>query len=990
LRPEHSQCPSLDAHPEKYTVDSCNSSTEPLENKAPKLIQTHRVWVEADRKTGPIVQDDLLVGPQRDFRTHTLRHAPVPRGEKHTVGAFVPVFFHGDGEVRRLKANVTGGPACVWLDLDDVPAPAWEAIVQHIHGRGWCGEAWSTASYDPASGLVRARLRLNASRTQTPEEIELCRRGLSHELTRVASIACPGHAWKGGHVADTMCFQRVAIFYAPAVYQDRVGTERVWLFDGVADVDVHELVGSVPFQVRTAEKRRAAGARKRVELGLEGDELIEATEAHREAAAAEVEALAARIEACAEGLRQHTELETFVLGRYIAAGLLEETSVRARLRLAAERQRQVHGDRSFPSAEGRYDQIDRGLADGWNEGAALPVTTADEAEVIERAEAEAFGLAGGAAELQNRLEARVPERAYTLTEAETVMREALTTGLAGGATLLWVTAGAGKTHVAAEVMAERAALQRIVFVTQEHALLAEVGALLEARGVDVVHLASPLRLEGTGACTNPDKAALLAATEAGFARHTLCQCEACKVKPRCGAQVYLATSGDVDRALALAGPDAAIIGDEQPELHDVLRPSRAELEWLRDSPRGGPWACVTSTLERVVRELALAWLAGDEPQGVYIPGVLELVDPLAMARKWRGQLQAARQGPVGDLQKHAKRLQTIRNVLRIAAATDAPTVGAEGIAATVMTPVGLALQDRARPRVVMSATPVLGAFLEADGWRVVRVDVGCASGVEIKRTLRYAGRVGRKALCPGKVVDEKAVTAIVWRVLADYPDGSILLCTFKAVADALRPGGPLAHLLEGRDVEVMHYGAVRGKNDTADGRPVASFDHYISVGDPFTGGIDELAADAGQATLDSETWRQHAEAELGQFHARARDVRRVKPAQHSHYGTCVPEGWHAGQNVEVVVGDARLRGAEAQREATAAASSGVYWLGRSETAQRLCVPEQTLKSWLARGSVPVDRVPVLRAMLPDRLGGWMTLLNVRRVRLEKTPNRKAA
>lgn len=889
--------------------------------------------------------------------------------------AFIPVRVAWNGAdewIRRCAANVVGAGAFVMLDSDALEEHEARRLWTVIEARKLDAVAYSSPSHGLKAGW-RFRLALRLDRDQTADEITPVRKGCAELFARAAGVP-------SDRVFDHRAMDRARVFFGPRCAPERMAAAFVWRCDGGECLSVDELVALVPAKLRYAEKRRAAGARKRAQLGLEGDEMVEATDAHRTAAAAEVEALASAIEACASGLRELTELRTFQLGRYVAAGILDEDSARARLRLAAERQRLVHGDLSCSSVEGRYVQIDNGLTDGWNEGPALPATTDAERDEIERAEDEAFGLAGGAAELERRLQDRVPARTHTLLEARELMIAALRDGLAGGKTLLHVSAGAGKTQCAAEVMAERAQHGlHTVFVTQEHAVLREVRAELERLGVDVVHLMSSLRAEahdGAGRCelTGQARASALRAVELGFARHTVCKCAGCMTKPRRGAAVYLATYQDLPRALEMAGEHAALIVDEQPPLHQRLRLGLADLEWIRDSRAGGPWGDVERTQELVLRELVTAWLEGREPRMVTVGPVQ--VDPVAKARSWGGQLQASRTR-AALRKEHAERLEVIRTAARIAAAVDGPEV-TDGVDVMAPTPVGAALADASRPCIVLSATPVLGAFPEAEGWRHVRVAVEDAPGVSIARTVHYRGRVGRKALCPGRVANRDAVSRVARGVLADHPTGSLLLCTYKAVADALR--GSLAPLLAGRDVVVCHFGAIRGKNEI-EGRPVAGFDNYVSIGDPWSGGRDEVEADAGQAE-GADAWREHAEAELGQFHARARDVRRTQPATHSHYGAELPAEWHAAQGVRVVVAQARVVAVETKADAREALHEAVHYLGRDEVARRLGVGAETVKTWgRAARTPPAERLAELQALVPTSLVERLGLHIGRRARL---------
>lgn len=431
-------------------------------------VRLFHVRSYGEGRTGPLDHARRRSLSRAEFRA-SLHHVLLePDETKDVVGAWVPVDAktREDGatdrarsathayelptEVGRHLENVTGSSASSFLDIDKIPAEKWAWVLSEIRARGWSGEAWSTASYKPESGLVSARVHLHLSRElSTANEVRFVRRGLSAVL---------------GNVADRMCFQQVAVFYLPASR----GAHFVEIFDGPTEVDVDSL--PVPPEPARKERHRAVPAGYVV------------TERDLAIAEEELASLAWRIRFCTSGLRRYAELAALSVGQRIAAGVLTEAAAKMVLEEALRFQNYTFGDEVCTIDE-RLEQLDRGIADGVARGAALP---ADVLTPLEEVEDEAAGLTVDGAPVP-----AISANAAS-EEAERIARDPEPAVLA-------LPPGVGKSRAALRLISSSA--QEAVIYAPSHALAEEHGRQLIAMGVSpaaIRHEMSPLHRPAGG------------------------------------------------------------------------------------------------------------------------------------------------------------------------------------------------------------------------------------------------------------------------------------------------------------------------------------------------------------------------------------------------------------------------------------------------------------------------------------------------------------
>lgn len=126
----------------------------------------------------------------------------------------------------------------------------------------------------------------------------------------------------------------------------------------------------------------------------------------------------------------------------------------------------------------------------------------------------------------------------------------------------------------------------------------------------------------------------------------------------------------------------------------------------------------------------------------------------------------------------------------------------------------------------------------------------------------------------------------------------LLFVTYKPIVERLDESPEVAKLVaawraNGRELELAHYGAVRGLNRWA------AFDACLTIGDPWPSKptAQDTADALGLGNFDT-AYIAAARGELAQVHGRLRDVRRTTPAWHGHFGQLAPAGW--GPNTVVI------------------------------------------------------------------------------------------
>lgn len=175
----------------------------------------------------------------------------------------------------------------------------------------------------------------------------------------------------------------------------------------------------------------------------------------------------------------------------------------------------------------------------------------------------------------------------------------------------------------------------------------------------------------------------------------------------------------------------------------------------------------------------------------------------------------------------------------------------------------------------------------------------------------------------------------------------------EAAAAALRP------LLEGRDVEVGHYGALRGLDHWRER------DAVVTLGDPWPA-VDaverELGLVAGIVGDEARATRAAAlaAAELEQAHGRLRAPYRTRPGLCVHVGRIVPAGWPADVrrlDVSPDVGEVSLADVQAAIDGCGGARAASRLLG---------VADRSVRRWASgEARPPPEIVAWVRSRAPS-------------------------
>lgn len=546
--------------------------------------------------------------------------------------------------------------------------------------------------------------------------------------------------------------------------------------------------------------------------------------------------------------------------------------------------------------------------------------------------AEALGLSGHAYDppsdllvgLEEQLSAQTPtERGVPVDEAvrllEADLRIALTTRTP---TVLRYPAGTGKSYASAKIIAERVrAGYRVAYATQEHVVAHETRTLLPpdvlARSV---HIHSPLiPVGGSSVCERADEvrsqvfefgASLLGGI-----------CPRCPLRATCAARAEAA-----ERAKALSdasaifvshagieqvfgegkGADIELIVDEMPGIYERVAVTRAQLEVL--SKGVPPSADMFGSA--VVRTIAGAWAAYLEPAEVGWGGksagsALDLAAEMGRLRVREGVTPRPVERPW---------LRAADAVVRLAAHV-ARGGRVAGLNAGSQADVEAMLPDAAhealvrRRGVLLSATPLMAAL---PGFELRDVAVQDSAPVTRKVVLRE-GR-GSAALKSSfidpvsgwrvQATPEEGEVGIPWPDVEQaverakyeasrYDPPRLLFVTFKVVADAMRARGGWG------DIEIAHFGALRGKNDWKEGAP-----REVSVvycfGTPRFDLAPTLHALGYSGPALHQAWADYAAGELTQAEGRLRLPRRTRACAVLVEGLIVPLDWHH-ENLDEIV-----------------------------------------------------------------------------------------
>jgi hypothetical protein len=527
----------------------------------------------------------------------------------------------------------------------------------------------------------------------------------------------------------------------------------------------------------------------------------------------------------------------------------------------------------------------------------------------------------GVARLRAELEAAGEERGDEVTAEQA--RSQITSALlkqTHEAILVHATLGIGKTELAARALEE---LGEGILGVADHKKAGELYELLGRRGrVRVqwrrgVTAAVNTDEDGNPSCCRIDEAR--AVEEAGGSvPDDLCRrCphrRGCKALRPVGAEGgIIIVPHQLVAATVARRPDLALIVDEAPDLVEVVEVQRAEYAAAASRHGGIPDSITDPVARGRARRAARAWRAAQ-------------ASPAAVEERGERVAVGAKTGIAEVLAAH-------------------------------------------RRATILSATP------STDELRGVRPDIHVldvrAACPSPRTTVVYWSDASRSRFMPGKCIDWGRVVRAL-RVVLEHARRAgvrrLLLVVPMPIHDALHRSQAQreldAWISEGREIDVRHFGALRGHNNWL------HYDGCATVGDPWPNLPDHRLACAVLG-LDPDharrNLRERAAAELAQAHGRTRDVLREAPAWHIHVGTVAPTGWGPTTAVERM---------PRRRPGTAAAMpldelrAAVAALGGQRAAARLAVvPRSSLGRWLA-GSHPVPQraAEALRAAHQRALG----------------------
>lgn len=559
---------------------------------------------------------------------------------------------------------------------------------------------------------------------------------------------------------------------------------------------------------------------------------------------------------------------------------------------------------------------------------------------------------------------------------------------------LRVPCGAGKTHAAEEIAVERAREGKKTAITSPtHAIARESAARLRAAGVRVAYRSAPHRVldRATGApyCRRLSEAEALATSGLSVMRE-LCLGlggSPCKFKDTCPGATGLDTDADplvwvgphqlIDEAVAFTQPDGLLVVDEPP---DAVNVSTVKLDDLGAAHE----AAGDFRYHRDLRWVIESVIHGISEGATAPRQALDIGAPMALAddRVAKIMLRTAKGRTPGEQLLH---------LLRGAVGNDyTPKLSEGGLAAihggreiktakTIAT-LGRALLDdgaasaRVRDnqivlveiawylRAAISRAPnvvLIDATLDVEGLeallgrKVPVQDVAVSDGAPVERVWIVCSSANRRAWLPhGRVEPKNLIGPLreALEVVAEDPARRQLgIVTFagleRAISEAWAAGKAegLAEALEpwrdrGGDIGLLHYGAVRGRND------FNACDAVVTLGDPWP---DLAAHEARAETLGLDfraSYERAVRAELAQASGRLRAPRRRRPALAVHVGRVLPEGWEEHGVRVVELGRGRPRAAaQGVSGAVLAAWRAELGLSRRAAAKLLSVGETTLR-----------------------------------------------
>jgi hypothetical protein len=486
-------------------------------------------------------------------------------------------------------------------------------------------------------------------------------------------------------------------------------------------------------------------------------------------------------------------------------------------------------------------------------------------------------------------------------------------------TIIQYPAGTGKSFASAKVLAEYARQgYRLVYSTQEHVVANETRNLLppdvRARSV---HVHSPLIQVGEDPiCKRADE---LKERVFEFGVSLLGSiCPRCPQRPDCPA---FAAATQRAKAMAEAsvifvshagirqlfgedkGDDLQLIVDEMPGTYECVSLSREHLKLLA---KGARLTSAEVGCAHLAATIARAWCVGVEPGKVqWGPNQEPVGNAVELAVEW-GRLRLR-----DDAEPRAAErplLKAADALIRLCAhKAQGGTVGGIGlweqgdIAAMLPDACHQALVRRAG--VLLSATPLMAAL---PGFKLRECAV--TDGAKVTRKMVVRGQRGSKALTESYYDDEAGLRqrrgrepgeapGIPWpaidealaraaREASRYDCKRVLFVSFKTVIDAIRERGVP------ENVELGHYGALRGKNNWQERAPKECSVIYL-LGTPRFAVMPTLYQLGLTGEAADQAWVAYAAGELTQAEGRLRLPRRTKPCTVFVEGDVAPASWHA-------------------------------------------------------------------------------------------------
>lgn len=536
--------------------------------------------------------------------------------------------------------------------------------------------------------------------------------------------------------------------------------------------------------------------------------------------------------------------------------------------------------------------------------------------------------------LEEQLAAQVPpDLAVPVDEAVVRLVDDIRAALdAREPTVIKYPAGTGKSHASAIVITEQVrAGERVIYSTQEHVVAHETRMKLPA---DVrarsVHIHSPLIQVGhEAACARREE---LSEAVFHFGASLLGSfCPRCPIKHQCEAfsaaqarakavkdasVVFVSHAGIGQVVGPDKGHDCRLIVDEMPGAFVSLEVDHKTLAELPEARMSS----ATATTGAIVRELARAWAAGETP-GEVVFGDQVIGNALELAAEHRRLTLRERAKPTPAERRWLKAADA---VMRMAAwEVEGGRVNRDRNGVWTMLPDKAHEALTQHAGVLLSATPLMPAL---PGFRLRECEV--TDGAPVRRVIVLRGSRGSRALTgafyddetgrrvvrerdpgeapgvPWPAVDEALIRAC--REAYQYDAKRVLFVTFKAIADVLRAQDPferVAHAFANREsrieIEVAHFGALRGKNDWMEGQPKECSVVYC-FGTPRFAVLPTLVQLGLTGEAADQAWVAYAAGELAQAEGRLRLPRRTKPCTVMVEGDVAPSTWHPDLVNEVV------------------------------------------------------------------------------------------